>query len=205
MRDRLLRATREVLDEVGEAHLTLAKVVRRAGLTTGAVYSNFENREELIVAVVVEDFAGQLLDDVERLRAVLLGDLTGARYEDALFSIVPRPGGVDSTRIRWLRIRALAAAQRYESVRDALTELQRSVNARLLDTIDEAQRRGTIVADADPRALCQLLQSFGIALVFSELAGDLGTEPDPWVELVTRTIRPLFPIPADQRRRTRPR
>ena len=47
----LLEAARNLVKEKGYAHTTLAAVARRAGMTTGAIYGNFKNRDELFVAL----------------------------------------------------------------------------------------------------------------------------------------------------------
>ena len=47
----LLEAARAVVREKGHARTTLAAVARRAGMTTGAIYGNFKNREELFIAL----------------------------------------------------------------------------------------------------------------------------------------------------------
>jgi AcrR family transcriptional regulator len=50
-RARLLAAARELVAERGYEHTTLADVAKRAGMTTGAIYGNFANREALFVAL----------------------------------------------------------------------------------------------------------------------------------------------------------
>jgi AcrR family transcriptional regulator len=50
-RMKLLEATREVTREKGYQHATMEDIARRAGMTTGAIYSNFRNREELFIAL----------------------------------------------------------------------------------------------------------------------------------------------------------
>jgi AcrR family transcriptional regulator len=47
----LLEAARAVLREKGYAHTTLEEVAARAGMTTGAIYGNFRNRDELLIAL----------------------------------------------------------------------------------------------------------------------------------------------------------
>lgn len=192
-----------MLEEVGEADLTLAQVVSKAGLTTGAVYSNFENREELIVAVHVENFAGNLLRDVGLLREVLESDLEGEEYERALFGLLPLPDQEVFRQARWLRLRAMVAAQRYASVGAAVGELQGQITSHVIETIERGQARGRIDASADPRALALLLQEFGFGLVMSDLSGDLAPDPESWYSLLRRILDPLFPT--DQRRTTNPR
>src|SRR5215469_2789326 len=50
-RAKLLEAARELVREKGHEHTTLEGVAKRAGMTTGAIYGNFRNREELFVAL----------------------------------------------------------------------------------------------------------------------------------------------------------
>jgi AcrR family transcriptional regulator len=47
----LLEAARAIVREKGYARTTLAAVARRAGMTTGAIYGNFKNRDELFIAL----------------------------------------------------------------------------------------------------------------------------------------------------------
>ncbi len=47
----LLEAARAIVREKGYARTTLEAVARRAGMTTGAIYGNFKNREELFIAL----------------------------------------------------------------------------------------------------------------------------------------------------------
>lgn len=50
-RDALLKAARALIREVGYERTTLEKVATRAGMTTGAIYGNFKNRDELFIAL----------------------------------------------------------------------------------------------------------------------------------------------------------
>ena len=47
----LLEAARALVREKGYAHTTLEAVAHRAGMTTGAIYGNFKNRDELFIAL----------------------------------------------------------------------------------------------------------------------------------------------------------
>lgn len=50
-RAKLLEATRALIREKGYARTTLEEVATRAGMTTGAIYGNFRNRDELFMAM----------------------------------------------------------------------------------------------------------------------------------------------------------
>src|ERR1700755_1295743 len=50
-RARLLEAARSLIREKGYEHATLDAIAERAGMTTGAIYGNFQNRDELLLAL----------------------------------------------------------------------------------------------------------------------------------------------------------
>ena len=50
-RAKLIEAACELIREQGYEALTLASVAERAGMTTGAIYGNFKNRTDLLIAV----------------------------------------------------------------------------------------------------------------------------------------------------------
>jgi len=47
----LLEAARALVRERGHERTTLEEVARRAGMTTGAIYGNFKNRDDLFIAL----------------------------------------------------------------------------------------------------------------------------------------------------------
>ena len=47
----LIDAARQIIREQGYDALTLASVAERAGMTTGAIYGNFKNRTDLLMAI----------------------------------------------------------------------------------------------------------------------------------------------------------
>src|SRR5215470_8398935 len=47
----LLEAARALVRERGYERTTLERVAKRAGMTTGAIYGNFKNRDELFIAL----------------------------------------------------------------------------------------------------------------------------------------------------------
>src|SRR5881227_3868680 len=50
-RGKLLEAARSLIREKGHEHTTLEDIAEKAGMTTGAIYSNFKNRDELFIAL----------------------------------------------------------------------------------------------------------------------------------------------------------
>src|SRR3954454_24766215 len=50
-RAKLLEAARALIREKGYEHTTLEEIAERAGMTTGAIYGNFKNRDELFISL----------------------------------------------------------------------------------------------------------------------------------------------------------
>ncbi len=74
-RDRLLDAAERLFDERGFHRSSVAEIARSAGYTSGAIYANFDRKEELAVAVLERS----LERDEQTLVAALAqqGDLAG--------------------------------------------------------------------------------------------------------------------------------
>jgi len=53
----LLEAARALIREKGHEKTTMEDVARRAGMTTGAIYGNFKNRDELFIALAEKYWA----------------------------------------------------------------------------------------------------------------------------------------------------
>ena len=99
-RARLVEVTRALVEEKGYAHTTLQEVARRAGMSNGAVYGNFKNRDDLFAALgptywprvrvrakagmsfaeIMRAMAAATISALEERRRVGAGRLTGLAY-----------------------------------------------------------------------------------------------------------------------------
>jgi AcrR family transcriptional regulator len=99
-RTKLLEAARELTRQKGYEHTTMEDIAHRAGMTTGAIYSNFRNRDELFIALseaywppikpsvtpgsgfseILRALAEATIAAVPDRRAAAVGFLTGRAY-----------------------------------------------------------------------------------------------------------------------------
>lgn len=99
-RAKLLEAARSLIREKGYEHATLEAIAERAGMTTGAIYGNFKNRDELLVSLghtywapikpkvsvgatlaqIMTALADATLAAIPERRATAVGRLTGLAY-----------------------------------------------------------------------------------------------------------------------------
>ena len=81
-----MRAASELLDGGGPDAVTLRAVGARAGVSRGAPYGHFENKERLLTHLAIDAW-NSLADEVEQLRADT--EVTpGARLESALVTLI---------------------------------------------------------------------------------------------------------------------
>src|SRR6185369_18011833 len=96
----LLEAARELVREKGHERTTLEEVAARTGMTTGAIYGNFKNRDDLFIALgqaywppvkpkiapgatfaeALRALARATLAAVDERRPAAVGRLTGLAY-----------------------------------------------------------------------------------------------------------------------------
>jgi AcrR family transcriptional regulator len=81
----LVRAASELLDEGGPGAVTLRAVGARAGVSRGAPYGHFADKEHLLRSLVVEAW-NSLSNEVERIRST--GSEPNVRLEEALLALI---------------------------------------------------------------------------------------------------------------------
>lgn len=141
VRDRIISAAVTVFSEKGYHRATIADVVQRSGLSVGAIYTHFRNKEELFLQSC-DLISGQGLDELglrlaplttsaDRLRAAI------AYYVETIDEFDDAPGQVGL-------IRAWAEAGEEPGVRDMLVRRrERLVGAAVL-LLQEGVARGEL-------------------------------------------------------------
>jgi len=81
----LVRAASDLLDEGGPGAVTLRAVGARAGVSRGAPYGHFADKEDLLRGLVVEAW-DSLSDEVDRMRAT--SSAPDVRLEGALLALI---------------------------------------------------------------------------------------------------------------------
>lgn len=159
-RDALVEAAARLLDTGGPAAVTLREVGRQTGVSRGAPYKHFADKEALLAAVAARELVAL---------GTQLGEVTvrGGRDND-LRVLMHRY-------IAW----ALAHPERFRLVFAAwstpsqeLDSAASSARARLVEATAAAQRSGHLPT-ADPERLSALLQALANGAVELALAGHL--------------------------------
>jgi len=184
-RERLLDAAVEVFLDQGYDGARLADVARTAGLTTGAVYSNFRNKTELLS----EALGGRTSAEID----ALLGAIPAESLPDAL-RLLGR-GLVDPphARERTLLLDAIVAARRDPDLAQLLRERARRRRDQLTGLVAGAQRAGTVDPELDPDAMARLCAVIAIGNVVARALDLPAPDPDSWGDIVDRIVAAVAP------------
>ena len=191
-RARLLAVAVAALEHGGEQNIKVRDMANALGVSIGAVYHHFENREGLIVAARIAQFDGLLAADVEAVRDLIdrahtVDDLRrGMRF-------LTRAAHSDA-RARFRRIRAEVAgvALHNAELSEALAEAQDRCTTSITEIVELAQRKGLANPDLDPRAVATFLQSVSLGLVLNDINTVHPMDQEAWFAFTDRFYETLL-------------
>lgn len=189
---RLLHAAAEVFAEKGYEKAGVAEIARRAGVTTGAIYSRYGGKAELLLEAVdhhVPDSLDNVLNGVSasagRLPATKVLSTLGDHLLDDL------DGG------HGLFLEAMVAARRDPELADRLRERVADEDRRLGKLVDEGTSDGLLDPDLDELAVVRLAHAIGYGMLLTRSMGLDLPEPEHWHAVIDRVLAGLA-LPADQ-------
>jgi AcrR family transcriptional regulator len=189
----LLDATLSLLAERGETGVRVTEVARRAGTTTGAIYSHFRDRAELLAAAYIDKFAGEVINDIDALEGVLESATDAESAASALLALVIVPDDDFRRERRWQRIEALAATRRHPGLVDEFSRLQHELDDRMIAVLERARTLGLVATDIDLRSIAALLQAVPLGLVIADLDAERAPEREAWIALIARVAASFAP------------
>jgi AcrR family transcriptional regulator len=185
VRRRILRAATKVFLERGFSGATLDDIAAAAGFSKGAVYSNFDDKDALFLALVDEEFAWRL----DQLRTALeeAPEDADAGAEMAGRSMTRALTAHEDLHVLFSEFRVHAA--RSPSTRRKLAKRRAEIRATLARTVEDyAERAGVeLTMPADHVATVLLALTNGLAL---ERLGQPEAVPDGvYGEVIARLFR----------------
>ena len=182
--ERLLDAAAEVFAERGYGGARVAEVARRAGLTTGAIYSRHRGKADL------------LIDAVDRVMSSELRQVLGAGGPGTATGVLATLGArlVDPQRPdSGLLLEAFVAARHEPELAERLRARLSDDGARLAKLVDEAKTDGLVDRDLSTHALVTFCQALGLGFVLLRAVDTDLPSPDRWVPAVDRVVAAAAP------------
>lgn len=192
--DRLLEAAAEVFAERGYDRAGVAEIARRAGVTTGAIYSRYAGKAELLVAALDAH-------TTDELDALFADHRFQGRAEDVLaiagHHLVQR--SADTDRDSALLTEAFIAARRDPAVAELIRGHVLDRRQRLRDIIEAAKASRGIGTELDTEALVTFCHALGFGFLLLDAVEVPMPEAAPWEQLISHLIAALAtPTPTPQ-------
>lgn len=187
IRVRLIDAANEVFAERGYDGAGVHEIARRAGLTTGAIYSRFRGKDDLLIEAIDKSMP----DEIERL-------LSGQVDADAA-SIITQLGShlVEERHGSSVLLEAIVASRRESALAARIGARLDDDSRRLAKLVDEAKSAGLVDDTYTTEAITTFCNavSFGM-LVTNALDRDL-PDHESWDRLIAGLVTALAPARPD--------
>jgi TetR/AcrR family transcriptional repressor of uid operon len=182
VRDRLVAAAAEVFAERGYEGTRVQEIVRRAGLSTGAIYTNFRNKADLLLAAVGTAQVDSLFATIE-----LAGDAAdGLRHAGHELPTARRD-------TRPLLFETMVAARRDPEVAALLRRRLMKFRSLMAHAVAAGQRDGSVAADVDVDAAAEFCQALGMGFLLMEAVGLPHSDETAWRQLIDRLVDSITP------------
>ena len=185
-----MRAARDVFLERGFHGASLEEISARAGYSTGAVYSNFESKDDLFLAVIDERSAERVRDISEHVLDEKLS------FEEAVRVASRRSWQAARETPRWIPVLTefwIHVADR-DGIRDAASERHHSAMDTLAELIQElADRHGmeyTISARDAARATSALVRGMELERLLDPGADEAELFQEMWTVFMLGIAQP---------------
>lgn len=181
IRRRLMAAAAELIAEKGYEGAGVQEIASRAGLTTGAIYSRYKGKAELL-ADAIRSAASPELDQLFTTGDPVLSasELIGR----AGSQLVTRGQGLNPA----LLLEAFVAARRDPEVAEVMRDHLEQVRRTFARLIDFGRRNGDLDPGLDTESVVHFSHAVGLGFLVYETVGVPGPDPDAWVELIGRLV-----------------
>jgi AcrR family transcriptional regulator len=184
-RDRLIEAAIEVFLENGYAKTRVQDIARRAGLTTGAMYSHFTNKAALLAEAIAQH------------GDIALNEVVDAMDVEADHGLVAIMIGVralsgESEPVDRLILEALAVSARDEE-EDLVSPALQRMRETMASRADSAHEVGILDERITSDALTAFLQRVVLGSIVGKAVGLPPADPDETEYLLTRMLLSLRP------------
>lgn len=180
LRARLIAAAAQVFAERGFERAGVAEIARRAGVTTGAIYSRWSGKAELLLDAIDV----HMRTEIER---VLTGDGrvdTASDVLTALGSDLVAPHDDIST----LFLEAVSYARRDREFAAMLARRIEDQDLRLAKVVEEGKADGTLDPSLDTEAVVAFSHALGFGFQVYRAIGRPMPDRARWTDLIARVV-----------------
>lgn len=188
--EKLMSTVSTMLDGEHPHSILVDDVLAASGVSRGALYHHFGDFPALIEATLLRRFSTNVDLDTAAIRSATLESKTADEYWSRIRALSAATQLPTRAPMRAERARILALAATNERFGQVLSAEQDRLTGDMVDAIQQAQIRGWIRQDLDPRAIAVLLQSYSLGRIVDDIA-EAQVGQDQWVAVIDTVLSSL--------------
>lgn len=183
----LLEVVKEMIAEFGADGFTVEMVLAESGISRGSLYHHFEDFPDLVEEALLDINRANVVTSIELVRHELAGVQTKDEFLDAVGRVTRALHSPERFKARVDRVRMLAVCGNDERFRKRFGDTQAEVIMAFADVIADAQVRGVVRADFDPKVLATFMSAYTTGVILNDVSSD-PVSYDDWNALVADVI-----------------
>jgi AcrR family transcriptional regulator len=187
---RLLEAATAEFAARGYAGARVAEIARRAGVTTGAIYSRYRGKADLLAAALADATE-------DEFDALFADHRFQGRMEDILLiagsHLVEAHSSDDNAATPGMLLESFAAARHEPEVAAIISSGMNQRRDRLAEIVDSAKEQGGIDPSLDTEAVVTFCHAVGLGFLLLEVADLPRPAAGEWEALISRLVASVAP------------
>jgi AcrR family transcriptional regulator len=183
-RERLVAAAIQVFVEQGYEQARVQDIARAAGLTTGAIYANFRDKRELLLAAIADRSAAEVETLLQAAGSTPPRDLLAALGSRMAFRDDDRP----------LLLDAVVASERDPELAALLRDALAQRHTRIAGLVDDGKADHTIDAAIETDVLTRFCLTLALGSLVVRALALPQPDPDHWAALIERLLDSVAPM-----------
>jgi len=186
-RERLLEITVELIGEVGLEAVDIAEVLRRADVTTGALYHHFRDVPHLLEEAMARRFPMGVEESLTMIRQGLEAATTLEEYLAFMSTLTEVSQAAENRPRRMERAHYLALAFGSDSLHDVIAQQQAEITEELTTVLAAVQQRGWMRKELNPKAVAVFIQAYTLGRIIDDITDD-PVDPADWNRLIVTVM-----------------
>ena len=183
-RERLVNAAIQVFVEQGYEQARVQDIARAAGLTTGAIYANFRDKRELLLAAIAARSTAEVETLLQTAGTTPPRDLLAALGSRIAFRDDDRP----------LLLDAVVASERDPVLADLLRGALGQRHSRIAGLVEELKSEHALDPQIDTDTLTRFCLTLALGSLVVRAVGLTQPDPDHWASLIERLLDSVAPV-----------
>ena len=193
-RERALAVVVDMLEQGGEASVRIDDVRERSGVSIGAIYHHYGDRDGLIVAAQVRRFARYAEAETAALSDIVERAADLQHFRTAIRQLTWGTSSALRTAERWAQVAVVASTVGRDDLAAEVREIQTRLTDEFQAHVAQGQARGFFRADLDPRAIATFIEAYSLGRVLNDV-DERPVSDEAWERVVGVVIDALLVDP----------